>query len=212
MPRKIIPCSKIHPYHVSARCHNREWFNIPLEDVWKIFENYLFFIHHSFKIEILSFVLMSNHFHLLLKAPEGNLSEAMRYFLGETSRQIGRSANRINQTYGTRFSRSLIHSHHYYLCAYKYVYRNPVKAEICERVEEYRYSSLAILLGQRKSVLPLSEDLTLFSDFEGTMKWLNTKEEDANYRDVKKALRKSEFDFTPNRNTGSPHPLTQILY
>ncbi|WP_081111818.1 transposase [Bdellovibrio bacteriovorus] len=60
--------------------------------------NYLCFIHHAYKGEIYAFVLMSNHFHLLIRFPENNMSEAMTYFMRESSRMISRQAGRINQT------------------------------------------------------------------------------------------------------------------
>ena len=212
MPRKIVPTTHLFPYHVSARCLNREWFEIPLSDVWCIFEDYLCFIHHNFGIEILSFVLMANHFHLILKAPNSNLSAAMNYFMRETSRQILQASGRINHIYGGRFSRSLITSNHYFMCAYKYVYRNPVEAKFCGRVEDYRFSTLAGLLGARKLSIPLSEDLTLFSDVEGTLSWLNTAREKPIYEAVRKAIKKSAFEFGKNKKTGKPHELTTNLY
>ena len=211
MPRKILPKCSFHPFHISARCLNRAWFDIPIEEVWIIYENYLHFIHHSFKIEILSFVLMGNHFHSLLRAPEANLSSAMNYFMRETSREIGRRAGRINQTYGTRFSRTLISTNHHFLCAYKYVYRNPIEAGLCVKVEEYPFSSLGSLLGLRKSIIPLVEDLTLFSDFEGTLKWLNTPRDQASREAVRRALRRNVFEFAKNK-AGELHSLSTDLY
>ena len=49
---------------------------------------------------------------------------------------MNRLAGRINQVYGSRFHRSLILDYQYYQSAYKYVYRNPVKAQICLKPEE----------------------------------------------------------------------------
>ncbi len=211
MPRKIVPQSSLHPYHISARCLNRAWFDIPIEKVWSIYENYLHFIHHAFNIEIFSFVLMSNHFHLLARAPDNNLSAAMTYFMRETSREIARCAGRINQTYGTRFSRTLISTHHHYLCAYKYVYRNPIEAGICSKVEDYPYSSLGSLIGMNKSIIPHAEDLTLFSDFEGTLKWLNTPSGKENREAVRRALKRNVFEFAKDK-AGDLHSLSTDLY
>jgi REP element-mobilizing transposase RayT len=65
-------------------------------------------INRAYKAEIHAFVLMSNHFHLVVSFPENNMSEAMNYFMRETSRMISRDAGRINQTYGSRYFRSII--------------------------------------------------------------------------------------------------------
>ncbi len=212
MPRKVLALTSQFPYHISARCLNKEWFDIPLREVWKIFEEYLHFIHFSFNIDIHAFVLMSNHFHLLVRAPEGNLSQAMNYFMRETSRQIGYSAGRINQTYGGRFLRSQIQSHHYYLNAYKYIYRNPIEAGVCEKAEEYKFSSLGLLVGKSKSIIPIVEDITLFSDVEGTLNWINTGQEKEVYEVLRKAMRKKVMEFAIDRLRQRPHFLTTVLY
>ncbi len=138
-----------------------------MNEVWSIFENYLFFIYHAYSVEIFAFVLMSNHFHMLVRAPKNNLSETMNYFMRETSRQIGRDAGRINQTYGSRHFKSEIRPVIYFLNAYKYLYRNPVEAGLSVEVESYKYSTLSILLGQQKSLIPLVDDQTLFQIWKG---------------------------------------------
>ncbi len=200
------------PIHISARCINKQWFDLPLEQVWRIFENYLFFVHHAFEIEIISFVLMSNHFHLLVRVPQGNLSQAMNYFMRETSRQIGRDAGRINQTYGGRYFRCYIHSNNYFLSAYKYVYRNPVESGAAKKVEDYKFSSLYAILGGQHSMIPIAQDQLLFSDIAGTLHWLNAGRESSNYLAMKSALKKKKMEFGNDRKTRKPHILTTDLY
>ncbi len=129
-----------YPYSLGARCINKDWFGMPMDDVRKIMEENLHFCAHAFEIKIYLFVLMSNHYHLIAEAPLGNLSACMQYLQASTSRQITKSAGRINHTWRAKFFRTLMGSHHYYLNAYKYFYRNPVAAGICNRVEDYRYS------------------------------------------------------------------------
>lgn len=171
----------------------------------------LYFLHHAFQVEILSFVLMSNHFHLLARFPLANISAALNYFMRETSRRIGAEAGRINQTYGGRFHRCLIKSYHYYLNAYKYVYRNPVEAGICGLPIEYPYSTLPALLGQAKTIVPVQEDLTLFSDLVGTMRWLDRTPTPESYERMRKALRHPVMKFATD-SSGSPNPLEFELY
>lgn len=193
------------PYNVGARCINKEWFNIPMDVVWDIMSAQLFFIHHAFKVEILAFVLMSNHFHLILRTPLSNISEVMGWFMRETSRALTRSGNRINQTYGGRHFKSIMMSHNYYLNAYKYLYHNPIHAGLCDNVLDYRYSTLPALLGRQRSVIPVKEDLTLFSDVSGTLDWLNRKPSEENWKAVDRAIHRKIFNFP--RVESCPHPL-----
>src|ERR1700722_12532057 len=112
MPRNPVPFFPQNPYHISARCLNREWFQLPMNTVWSIMEDYLYLVAHVFDLRIHSFVLMSNHFHLLATAPRGNLSEVLLYFMRETSREITRRTYRINQTWGIRNHKTHIGNSH----------------------------------------------------------------------------------------------------
>lgn len=193
MPRKKVLNSTLYPYSITARCINKEWFQIPLNEVWEIMEDYLWLLHYGFNFKIKAFVLMSNHFHLMAQTPDGNLGVGMNYFMRETSRQIGRKAGRINQVYGSRFYRTLINNNHYYTHAYKYIYRNPVEAKIVTSPIDYSFSTLHRLVGRDRLTFPIDHDELLFGNFESTMAWLEEQPTLEDYRLIKTALRKREF-------------------
>ncbi len=211
MPRKPFLYYPELPYHITARCINREWF-IDSFEVWHIMENYLYFISKAFGVEIFSFVLMANHFHLIARFPKANISEAMAYFMRETSRSISKDAERINQIYGSRFFRTALKTNQHFLHTYKYVYRNPVEAGQAQHVEDYPYSTLFGKLGSVKLGIPVVNDVTLFSDIERTLKWLNTNPLDEHKNAVKKALRKPIFKLAIKRSLRKPHPLEFDAY
>lgn len=199
MPRaKFIPTTD--PYHISSRCINKEWFHSPLSEVWEIFSEQLYLSQKMFNLQIHSFVLMSNHFHLLVTAPELNISQSMNYFLRESSRQILHSNERINRTFGARFFRSRIGSYHHFMTVYKYVYRNPVEANLCDYAEEYPWSTLNGLLGLSRLLIPLEEDPLLgVSEFTQTIKWLNQSPHLEDKHSVHKAIRRSVFTLPKTR-------------
>lgn len=209
MARKQIPPQSVFPYHVTARCINREWFNQPLPEVWSLMSDHLNFITHAFEVEILAFVLMSNHFHLLIRTPQLNLSAAMQWLLGQTSRELTRSADRINQTFGGRHFKSVISSNHYFMHAYKYLYLNPVRAGLCWRSEDYKFSTLHGLLGQSHLSIPVIEDTLLFSDPTWTLDWINQMPSDENWEAVRKGLRWREFKLA--KEGRAPHQLETLL-
>jgi hypothetical protein len=84
--------------------------------------------------------------------------------------------------------------------AYKYVFRNPVKAGICQRVEEYSLSTL-----NRSSPLAIVEGFDPYwrhipKNFEERLEWLNLptpKEQEAL---IGRALRRYTFKFTTASN------------
>jgi putative transposase len=204
--------SALWPYHLSARCLNKEWFHTSRAAVWKVMEEQLYLLHHGFGFQIWSFVLMSNHFHLMVTAPSDNLGEGMNYFMRETSRRIGFLSNRINHIYGARFHRSLIDSDWAFHHVYKYIYRNPVEAALCQRVEEYPYSTLHGLIGLSHLIVPVAADRILFRDFDQTLRWLNTRPLASHREVMRRGLHKRRFRLAKDPRTRGPHRLETELY
>lgn len=207
MPRSHTILQAEVPYSISARCINRDWFGMSLPSVWEIFGEELFLIHHLYDVRIHSFVLMNNHFHGIVSTPKANLSEAMQRFMRQTSVRITKPAGRINQTYGARHKPCILGSYNYFLNSYKYIYRNPVAAGVCGRVEDYRFSTLRGLLGFERLVIPLEEDTILFSDVEKELVWLNTPPSSENVQAMKIGLRKRRFALPPQPTTLRKHSL-----
>lgn len=195
------------PYHIVARTSNKDWFEVPMPVLWDLFSNHLHSLHHWSGFQIHSFVLMNNHFHLIATIPNGNCGIAMNYFMRETSKSIARMSGRINQIYGRPYYASALKTNHYYLNAYKYLYRNPVDAGLCKKVESYPYSTLNCLLGLSKANIPIAEDTLLFDDTESNLKWLNKEYPSEDIRKIiATALRHKEFKFPVDKNR-KPHEL-----
>lgn len=214
MPRLPFTQNPNTPYHLAARSNNRDWFAIPLSQVWTIFCDYLWFVHHAHKVRIHSFVLMHNHFHLIASFPDGNLSSAMNYLMRETSRVLAFESQRINHVYGARVFRSCLGSNHYFEHAYKYVYRNPVEAGLCQRVEEYPFSTLSGLLGQHRLQVPVEQDALLFDaqNFRSHLEWLNTAPSIEDRNAVGAALRRAQFKLPNGKTTNRMSPLEDMRY
>lgn len=215
MPRPPRQKTSDFPYHISARCTNREWFKIPLPEVWKIFEDYLWSAHHFYGLRTHAFVLMSNHFHLIASTPSENLDACMRHLMTETSRQIGKRARRINQVYGAPYHASLIRDSIYLEHCHKYVYRNPVQAKICQRAEDYPYSTLRGLIGGQNLAIPTLNQYIEFTNsisVEKTLAWINEAYQKETYEALRKGLRKKVFAvptraMRKSKKTGlSPRP------
>lgn len=208
MPRRKFIVSYEAPYFVTARTRNREWYKLPLPVVWEIFGRQLTLAKLIFELDLIAFVLMINHYHLLVRTPLGNLPQAMNYFQREVSREINSVSHRINQVFGGPYHWSLISGSNHLLTAYKYLYRNPVDAGVCRLAEEYQYSTLRGLLGFSKLIVPLACDDVLFDDVEDRVNWLNTPYPSAERRDlIRKALRKRRFEFGKNKDKQRPNLL-----
>lgn len=208
MPRTRFYPDNRHPYHVSAKCMHEEWYNLPLDIVWEIFSLHLNTTTLSYGIRIHSFVLMRNHYHMLLTTPEANLDKAMRYLQTMVSRHIGKETNRINHIFNGSYHRTIIKNSLYYSHAYKYVYRNPVEANLCSNVENYKYSTLLGVLGKKSLNFPVFDNHHLVSDGQRTLDWLNDKyPSDEFWQDIKRSLKHQEMTFCANRKTQKISPL-----
>lgn len=99
----------------------------------------------------------------------------MCYFNKETSKEINRLSGKTNQTFGAPYYSTIIKDPRYYLTVYRYVYRNPVEAKICEKVQDYRYSSLKFILGEKVYDFPVFDSpIVEGRDFKNNLDWLNT--------------------------------------
>jgi len=174
----------------------------------------LHFLTFAFDVKIHSFVLMSNHFHLLISTPKANLSEAMNYFMRETSKEINRISGHKNQIFGGRYSRTSITSQFYFGHAYKYVYRNPVTAGIVDKCEKYPFSTLHGLLGQSRICVPTIEDTFLYGNgrVEEVLMWLNTAPTQINYEIFKMSLKRKTMKFPVNKWNHLQHSLEHRIF
>ena len=198
MPRAKAILQSQFPYNVSARCINREWFQIPMPVVWKIFCEELNQTSLEHKWVIYSFVLMSNHFHLIVSTPEANISQCMQGFMKNTSHRLTGEGNRINETFAGRHYKCILQHDNYFLNAYKYNYRNPVASGICNLVEQYPYSTLPGILNPGSLNIPVADSF-LGKDRKSFLTWLNTPSDSEKAKIFRNGLRHSFFKSKKNR-------------
>lgn len=217
MPRKILVRSNQLPYHVTARVNNREAFHVSLPQMWNIIGNECLNLQLVYGVEFHSVVMMPNHFHMLLTVPEHDLGQVMNVFMSYVTRSSHLISGRSGRLFGSRYYWSLINSSRYFGHAYKYVYRNPVKGRLCDRVEEYPFSTLQGMLGETHLQFPLcftkvAMELAFPSEdtFE-QLDWLNrpfSKEVEAL---IQKGLRRKYFDTIMDRKTRRPLEILESL-
>jgi putative transposase len=105
-------------------------------------------------VELFAYCLMPNHWHLLMRAR--NEDELARFMYAVTKAHamalrrwrgnVGKGA-----VYQGRYRASVIHDDSYFYRAARYVERNPVRAGLAERVEEWLWSS-ASRIGEAQGV------------------------------------------------------------
>lgn len=209
MPRTKFAPTSIYPVHITARCPNREPFPIPLPDVWSIMEDFLYLIHHQYEVGIHSFVLMPNHFHLIATSKVVDFGIIMRDLMRSSSLALNDSANMINQQWGSRHFRSEMQSSMHFINTYKYIYQNPVRANLCSRCEDWRFSTLNGLMGRSRLIIPMELDTVLFNDDFNwkEIEWLNSPIAKPNLTAIRAGLSKTVFNLPKDGPKRSPHAL-----
>ena len=198
MPRKTLIRSSVQPYHVTARCNNRDPFFVDSEEVWRVFSWHLNEAVKEFQIKIHAFVLMPNHFHLLVSTPEDDLGVVMQKFISSVTKTLNFKSGRTGRVFGARYHWSLVDSLDYSDCVQKYVYRNPVKAGLSARVEDYPFSTLGGVLGNRRVFFPLhppSENQSLVPHENPVefLTWLNQPFGKEHDEAIRKGFKKKKF-------------------
>jgi REP element-mobilizing transposase RayT len=77
--------------------------------------------------ELLAFVLLSNHLHLLLKRPRPNLARGMQQFLSAYALWYGRKQRRAGQVFQGRSRAEMIADESDYGMVSRYIHLNPVR-------------------------------------------------------------------------------------
>lgn len=194
MPRKKTIRTNEFPYHIVSRSNQRSWFKIPMKEVWKIAITSLQIANEKHPVNIHAFVLMSNHYHLIVDTPESNIDKFMYEFNKNFSLTLRISSRLQNKMFGGRYKWSLLTSNSYYMNVLKYVYRNPIKAGICNFVEDYPFSSL------RK----FSLNLRPYIDPKEFLDWFNEAHDEKQNESIKKGLRNSKFSYCASREDRIP--------
>ena len=100
----------------------------------EVFISYDFILH--------SYILMDNHYHLLIENQRDNLSAGMRKLNSQYAQYFNKKYNRVGHLWQDRYLSKYIQNKLYLLTLHKYIEYNPIKANITNKIGEF-YRSLA---------------------------------------------------------------------
>ena len=127
-------------YHVMNRGRRAE-------SVFKSEEDYQCFLdilHEAvelFSLRVSAYCLMSNHYHLLVQTPDGNLSRCMRHINGVYTQRFNAANGVDGQLFRGRYKAILVGEDSYLLQLVRYMHKNPLRAGMVKSVESYKWSS-----------------------------------------------------------------------
>lgn len=112
-----------------------------------------------------AYVLMSNHYHLALETPDGNLVEGMRWLQSTFANRFNRYRGESGHVFQGRYKALVVEDGAGLGAVAHYIHLNPVRAGIVkiEQLAEYRDSSFAALMEPKKRHGSLQVDAFLNS-------------------------------------------------
>lgn len=127
-------------YHVTSRGNEKKEIFSNTDDYEK-FKSYLWEAREKFGFKLHAYVLMINHFHLLIETPEANLNRLMHYLNGSYTGYYNRKNGRVGHLFQGRYKAILVDRDSYLVELSRYMHLNPVRAGMVEKPEDYQYSS-----------------------------------------------------------------------
>jgi REP element-mobilizing transposase RayT len=113
-------------YHIMNRGNRRE--DIFITDSDRItFIDGLADSCEIYNVNVITYMLMPNHFHLLVHTSIANLSEFMRHFLVTYTVRFNRRNNRTGHVFQGRFKSLLVQEDEYLLPLSRYIHLNPIR-------------------------------------------------------------------------------------
>ncbi len=100
-----------------------------------------------FGLVLHGFCLMGNHYHLLVETPDAGLGRAMRDLNGVYTQAFNRRHGTSGHLFQGRYKAILVQRDAHLLELARYVVLNPVRAGLCKRADQYRWSSYRATAG-----------------------------------------------------------------
>jgi len=103
----------------------------------------------KYKFNVHSYVVMDNHYHILLETTLDNISLGMRQLNSQYAIYYNKKYKRVGHLWQDRFKSWYILDENYLFALYRYIELNPVAAKITKKIGQYRYASSYDILNNR---------------------------------------------------------------
>lgn len=145
MPRQLRIEFAGAMYHVMARGDRREAIVLDDEDR-RTFVRTLGEASERAGFRVHAYVLMSNHYHLLIETPEPNLSRGMGWLQNAYTRRVNTRHKLWGHVFGGRYKSIVVEPGNCFWALMDYIHLNPVRARMVSEgdgLEAFPWSSLS---------------------------------------------------------------------
>ncbi len=136
-------------YHITARGNDGRPIYKQEDDYQKFLET-LSELPQRYHAIIHGYVLMGNHYHLLIETPKGNITRVMHFLNATYTGYFNKKYKRVGHLFQGRYKGVLIEKESYLVSVSRYIHLNPKRAGLVKRPEEYSWSSYPDYIGKGK--------------------------------------------------------------
>ncbi len=154
-PLRII--QTIFPYHITTRTNNKE-FRFNKKKIIKLFVSVLNQAVKKYNVTLLHVVIMSNHYHIILKINEKNLHRFFQFVNSRIAIGHNRLTGRSGHLWGDRYKSTIISTDEHYIQCVKYIYNNPIRAGLVSHPKDFENSTFHFHAFGKKIDIQVVED------------------------------------------------------
>lgn len=182
MPRRRREKCENSIYHIIVRGNNKQDIFLDEKDKIEYLER-LKRYQEKYKINVYAYCLMTNHVHLLIYDNGQDISKVMQGLNLSYVIYFNKRHNHCGHLFQDRFKSIMVKRDSYFIEVSKYIHLNPVKANMTQSSEEYKWSSRRIYLGDKDAwrIVDNNRILAYFSnDYQESVKlyseYINSEE------------------------------------
>ena len=162
-------------YHVIARGNNKDViFRENIDKGYFIKQLKEYCVSKGFKI--FAYVLMNNHYHIVLQTADVKLHEIMHAINSKYSKYFNFKYERVGHVFQGRYRSIPVQDERQFLNLIKYIHQNPVRAELVKFPQDYKWSSDSYYRKKRKGFVETGILLKSLDDNlgEAVQKYINS--------------------------------------
>ncbi len=187
-------------YHITSRGNARQ-------NIFKNNRDFIEFLNilkettDRYSWECYAYCLMSNHYHLLIKTLDPNLSQGMRQLNGVYTQKFNYLHKTVGHLFQGRYKAILVDEEKYFYELVRYIVLNPVRAKMVKNLENYRWSShQEILKENKKNICVREKVIERFESLGKYKEYINLAGVDDGevWEDLKGSVVLGSFEFVEN--------------
>ena len=149
-------------YHIIHRGNNKSFIFENNEDKIYLLK-VLSEVKELFDFDLLAYVIMDNHYHFLIKTHNIPISKIMHRINTRYAKYYNIKYKRTGSPFEDRYRGLLVENRSYLIELIRYIHNNPVYANMCNKMDEYKWSSDVLYRRNLDNIVNIDELLNMFS-------------------------------------------------